>query len=78
MSSTHITGKIDFRVGINPPDYGEYIVLSEDHTISTAWWNGEDFISIDFINVIAWAEADEEVFFSPNAEKKLAQMTETY
>lgn len=78
MSSTHIKGKIDFRVGINPPDNGEYIVLSNDHTISTAWWNGEDFISTNYIHVIAWAKVDEKVLFSSNDEKKLIQMNETY
>lgn len=78
MSSTHIEGKIDFRIGINPPDNGEYIVLSQDRTISTAWWNGEDFISTNYIHVIAWAKVDEKVLFSSNADKKLIQMNETY
>ena len=71
MSSTHITGKIDFRIGINPPDNGEYMVLSQDHTISTAWWNGEYFISTEYIHAIAWAKVDEKVLFSSNAENKL-------
>ena len=70
-SKTYITGHIDLRIGINPPDNGEYMVLSDDRTISTAWWNGEDFISTDYIHVIAWAKADEKVLFTFKDEKKL-------
>lgn len=78
MSSTHIKGNIDFRIGIKPPDNGEYMVLSSDRTISTAWWNGERFISTDYIHIIAWAKADEKVLFTFKDEKRLISMNEIY
>ena len=75
---THITGHIDFRIGINPADSGEYVVLSDDRTISRAWWNGERFISTDYIHVIAWAKVDEKVLFTFKDEKKLISLNEIY
>jgi len=78
MSSTHITGRIDFRVGIIPPDIGEYFVLGEDYTLGTAYWDGERFHNSPFVSVIAWTSCEDTVVFSPSDEKKLIQMNETY
>ena len=77
-SKTHITGNIDLRVGIEPPDIGEYLVLGEDYTLDSAYWDGERFHNLPFISVMAWARFEDPIGFSPSDEKKLIQMNETY
>ena len=72
-----ITARLDFNVGLEPREPGEYLVLDADYNVFIARWDGEYFTG-DYKSIVGWCPLDRKAVLSPSDEAKLNQMTEIY